>query len=52
MFDVLKRKLWTLGVKTVVGDVQRECSGIHTGKTNIGRGVEHSDSLLRDTSSV
>ena len=27
----------------VVGDEQRHCSGIHTEKTNIGRGVEHSD---------
>ena len=38
------------GVKTVVGDVQRQIADIPTGKTNIERGVEHSYSLSHDTS--
>ena len=36
----------------VVGDVQCQIAGIPTGKTNISRDVEHSDSLLHDTLSV
>ena len=36
----------------VVGDVQRRISDIPTGKTNVERGVERSDSLLHDTSSL
>jgi hypothetical protein len=40
------------GLKMVLGDIQRQIAGIPTGKTNIGRGVEHSDSLLHDTSSL
>ena len=35
-----------------VGDVQRQIAGIPTGKTNIGRGVEPSDSLLHETLSL
>ena len=52
MFDVRKGKLRTLRVKMVVGNEQRQCSGIPTEKTNIGRGVQHSDSTLQYTTSL
>ena len=36
----------------VVGDVQHRISDIPTGKTTIGRGLEYSNSLLHDASSL
>ena len=36
------------GLKMVVGAVQRQFAGRITGKTNIGRGLQHLDSLFHD----
>ena len=47
-----KTKTMDTRLKMVVGDVQRRISDIPTGKTNVERGVEHSDSLLHHTSSL
>jgi hypothetical protein len=54
VLDVRRSKTIAMdtGLKMVLGDIQRQIAGIPTGKTNIGRGVEHSDSLLHDTSSL
>ena len=40
------------GLKMVVGDVKHQIAGIPRGKPKIRRGVEHSDNLLHDTSSL
>ena len=39
-------------LEMVVVDVQRQIAGIPIGKTNIGRGVVPSDSLLHETLSL